>query len=52
MKTKAKTVRKNDLRLEEFDLPSINDDEISKAGRQHCMSSYKALIQEKTTNAY
>ncbi len=38
---------KNDLRLEEFDLPQINDDEIlaSVVSDSICMSSYKAAKQ-------
>lgn len=48
MKTKAvRLYGKNDLRLEEFDLPSIKDDEILArvVADSICMSSYKALIQ-------
>lgn len=47
---KTKAVRlygKNDLRLEEFELPKINDDEIlaSVISDSICMSTYKALNQ-------
>jgi len=47
---KTKAVRlygKNDLRLEEFDLPPIKDDEIlaKVISDSICMSSYKAAIQ-------
>ncbi len=47
---KAKAVRlygKNDLRLEEFELPEIKDDEILAhvISDSICMSSYKATIQ-------
>ncbi len=50
MKIKTKAVRlygKNDLRLEEFELPGINDDEIlaSVVSDSICMSSYKAAKQ-------
>ena len=48
MKTKAvRLYGKNDLRLEEFDLPEIKDDEILAhiVSDSICMSSYKAAIQ-------
>jgi threonine dehydrogenase-like Zn-dependent dehydrogenase len=48
MKTKAvRLYGKNDLRLEEFDLPEITDDEIlaKVISDSLCMSSYKAAIQ-------
>jgi len=48
MKTKAVRIYgKSDLRLEEFELPSIGDDEIlaSVVSDCICMSSYKAAIQ-------
>ena len=48
MKTRAVRIYgKNDLRLEEFDLPPIRDDEIlaSVVSDCICMSSYKAAIQ-------
>lgn len=48
MKTKAvRLYGKNDLRLEEFDLPEIGDDEILAhiISDSICMSSYKAAIQ-------
>lgn len=48
MKTKAvRLYGKNDLRLEEFDLPEIKDDEILAhiISDSICMSSYKATIQ-------
>ena len=48
MKTKAvRLYGKNDLRLEEFDLPEIKDDEILAhiISDAICMSSYKAAIQ-------
>lgn len=48
MKTKAvRLYGKNDLRLEEFDLPPIKEDEILArvVADSLCMSSYKALIQ-------
>ena len=48
MKTKAvRLYSKNDLRLEEFDLPEIKEDEILArvVSDSLCMSSYKALIQ-------
>ena len=48
MKTKAVRIYgKSDLRLEEFDLPEIKDDEIlaSVVSDCLCMSSYKAAIQ-------
>lgn len=48
MKTTAvRLYGKNDLRLEEFDLPQIRDDEIlaKVVADSICMSSYKALIQ-------
>jgi len=49
---KTKAVRlygKNDLRLEEFELPNIKDDEIlaSVVSDSICMSTYKALHQGK-----
>ncbi len=50
MKTKAlRLYGKNDLRLEEFELPSIGDDEILAhiISDSICMSSYKAAIQGK-----
>jgi len=48
MKTKAvRLYGKNDLRLEEFELPPIKDDEILAhiISDSLCMSSYKAAIQ-------
>lgn len=48
MKTKAvRLYGKNDLRLEEFDLPEIKEDEILAhiISDSICMSSYKAAIQ-------
>ena len=48
MKTKAvRLYGKNDLRLEEFELPQIKDDEILAhiISDSICMSSYKASIQ-------
>ncbi|MCD6355442.1 MAG: zinc-binding dehydrogenase [Prolixibacteraceae bacterium] len=48
MKTKAvRLYGKNDLRLEEFELPKINDDEIlaKVVSDSICMSSYKAATQ-------
>lgn len=48
MKTKAvRLYGKNDLRLEEFELPQIKDDEILAhiISDSICMSSYKAAIQ-------
>ncbi len=48
MKTKAvRLYGKNDLRLEEFDLPAIKDDEILAEiiSDSICMSSYKAAVQ-------
>ncbi len=48
MKTKALRIYgKNDLRLEEFELPQITDDEILAhvVSDSLCMSSYKASIQ-------
>ena len=48
MKTKAvRLYGKNDLRLEEFELPKIKDDEIlaKVMSDSLCMSSYKASIQ-------
>ena len=48
MKTKAvRLYGENDLRLEEFDLPAIKDDEIlmKVVADSICMSSYKAAIQ-------
>lgn len=48
MKTKAvRLYGKNDLRLEEFELPKIKDDEILArvVSDSICMSSYKATIQ-------
>jgi threonine dehydrogenase-like Zn-dependent dehydrogenase len=48
MKTKAvRLYGKNDLRLEEFELPAIKDDEILAriVSDSICMSSYKAAIQ-------
>ncbi|HRT78406.1 MAG TPA: L-sorbose 1-phosphate reductase, partial [Paludibacteraceae bacterium] len=48
MKTKAvRLYGKKDLRLEEFDLPKIKDDEIlaKVVSDSLCMSSYKAAIQ-------
>lgn len=50
MKTKAvRLYGKNDLRLEEFELPAIKDDEILAhiISDSICMSSYKASIQGK-----
>lgn len=51
MKTKAiRLYGKNDLRLEEFDLPEMQDDEILAqiVSDSICMSSYKAAIQGST----
>ena len=48
MKTKAiRLYGKNDLRLEEFDLPMMKDDEIlaKVVSDSLCMSTYKAVIQ-------
>jgi L-sorbose 1-phosphate reductase len=48
MKTKAvRLYGKNDLRLEEFELPEVKDDEILAhiVSESICMSSYKAVIQ-------
>ncbi|MBP5274403.1 MAG: alcohol dehydrogenase catalytic domain-containing protein, partial [Abditibacteriota bacterium] len=48
MKTKAVRIYgKNDLRLEEFELPAIGEDEIlaKVVSDSICMSSYKAAIQ-------
>ena len=48
MKTKAvRLYGKNDLKLEEFDLPEIKDDEILVRiiSDSICMSSYKAVVQ-------
>ena len=48
MKTRAvRLYGKNDLRLEEFELPAIRDDEILARviSDSICMSSYKATIQ-------
>jgi len=48
MKTKAvRLYGKNDLRLEEFELPAIKDDEILAhiISDSLCMSSYKAAVQ-------
>ena len=48
MKTKAVTLHgKNDLRIEEFELPPIQEDEIlaKVVSDSLCMSSYKAAIQ-------
>lgn len=48
MKTKAvRLYGKNDLRLEEFELPAIRDDEILAhiISDSICMSSYKAAVQ-------
>ena len=48
MKTKAvRLYGENDLRLEEFDLPEIKEDEILAhiISDTMCMSSYKAAIQ-------
>ena len=48
MKTKAvRLYGKDDLRLEEFDLPEIKDDEILAhvISDSLCMSSYKATMQ-------
>ncbi|NLV62900.1 MAG: zinc-binding dehydrogenase [Clostridiaceae bacterium] len=50
MKTKAvRLYGKNDLRLEEFELPPIKDNEIlaKNISDSICMSSYKAAIQGK-----
>lgn len=50
MKTKAVRIYgKNDLRLEEFDLPEMQDDEIlaQVISDSICMSSYKAIKQGK-----
>ncbi len=48
MKTKAVRIYgKKDLRLEEFDLPELKDDEIlaSVVSDSICMSSHKAALQ-------
>ena len=48
MKTKAvRLYGENDLRLEEFELPAIKDDEIlvKIVSDSLCMSSYKAAVQ-------
>jgi len=48
MQTKAVRIHgKNDLRLEEFELPAIGHDEIlaKVVSDSICMSSYKAAIQ-------
>ena len=48
MKTKAvRLYGKNDLRLEEFELPAIKEDEIlaKVVSDSICMSSYKAVHQ-------
>jgi threonine dehydrogenase-like Zn-dependent dehydrogenase len=48
MKTKAvRLYGKNDLRLEEFELPILKDDEILAhiVSDSLCMSSYKAVLQ-------
>jgi len=48
MKTRAVRIYgKNDLRLEEFELPSMKEDEIlaKVVSDSICMSSYKAIIQ-------
>ena len=48
MKTKAvRLYGKNDLRIEEFELPPIREDEIlaKVVSDSLCMSSYKAAIQ-------
>jgi threonine dehydrogenase-like Zn-dependent dehydrogenase len=48
MKTKAVRIYgKKDLRLEEFDLPELKDDEIlaSVISDSICMSSHKAALQ-------
>ena len=48
MKTRAvRLYGKNDLRLEEFELPEIKDDEIlvKVVSDSICMSTYKAAIQ-------
>ena len=50
MKTKAvRLYGKNDLRLDEFELPPIKEDEIlaQVVSDSICMSSYKAAIQGK-----
>ena len=50
MKTKANRLYgKMDVRLEEFELPAIKDDEILAriVSDSVCMSSYKALVQGK-----
>ena len=55
MKTKAvRMYGKNDLRLEEFDLPEMQDDEIlaTIVSDSICMSSYKAAIQELITREF
>ena len=51
MKTKAvRLYGKNDLRLEEFELPQIREDEIlaKVISDSICMSSYKAALQGET----
>lgn len=54
MKTKAlRLYGKEDLRLEEFELPEPKDDEIlaKVVSDSICMSSYKAAMQGQTTSA-
>ena len=54
MRTKAVRLYGKTIRLEEFDLPSIKDDEILAhiISDSACMSSYKAAIQAPITNGY
>ncbi len=55
MKTKAvRLYGKNDLRIEEFELPSIREDEIlaKVVSDSLCMSSYKAAIQGAASQTY
>ena len=45
---------KNDLRLDEFELPEIKDDEIlaKVVSDSICMSSHKAAMQARITNVF
>lgn len=55
MKTKAvRMYGKEDLRLEEFELPAIGEDEILAhiISDSVCMSTYKAMEQGSATNAF
>ena len=54
---KAKAVRlhgANDLRLDEFELPEIKDDEIlvKVVSDSVCMSTYNVLYWERNTNEF